>query len=110
MGDQKPGVNFYSLHFASVEASPVSVIEEDGLPCVATQGNMIERSRTVNSWLTGHGSMLNNKLQLCKPDPIRRPHKDLIFPQALKEDPTRSSRWKLGSFSTELGESTLKIS
>ena len=53
-----------------VEASPVSVIEEDGLPCVATQGNMIERSRTVNSWLTGHGSMLNNKLQLCKPDPL----------------------------------------
>jgi len=53
-----------------VEASPVSVIEEDGLPCVATQGNMIEGSRTVNSWLTGHGSMLNNKLQLCKPDPL----------------------------------------
>ena len=52
-----------------VKASPVSVIEEDGLPCVAAQDDMIERSWIVNSWLTGHGSMLNNKLQLCKPDP-----------------------------------------
>jgi hypothetical protein len=33
-----------------------------------------------------------------------------IFPQALKEDPMRRSRWKLGSFSMDLGESTLKIS
>jgi hypothetical protein len=52
-----------------VKASSVSVIEEDGLPCVAAQDDMIERSWIVNSWLTGHGSMLNNKLQLCKPDP-----------------------------------------
>jgi hypothetical protein len=52
-----------------LEASRVSVIEEDGLPCVATQSNMIVRSRTVNSRLAGHGSMLNNELQLCKPGP-----------------------------------------
>jgi hypothetical protein len=39
---------FDSLLQQEVEASPVPVIEEDGLPCVAAQGNMIERPLIVN--------------------------------------------------------------
>ena len=52
-----------------VETSPVPVIEEDDLPCVAAQGDMIQRSWIVNSWLTGHGPMLIKKFQNSKPDP-----------------------------------------
>jgi hypothetical protein len=52
-----------------IETSPVSVIEEDGLPRVAAQGDMIECPWIVDSGLTGHGPILNNKLQRCKPDP-----------------------------------------
>ena len=53
-----------------IEPSPVPVIEEDGLPCVAAQGNMIQRAWIVDSWLTGHDPMLNNNLRVCKPDPF----------------------------------------
>ena len=53
-----------------VEASSISVIEEDGLPCVAAQGDMVECPWIMDSWLAGHATMLNNKLQYCKPDPI----------------------------------------
>ncbi len=63
-----------SLLQQEVEASPVSVIEEDALPRVAAQGDMIERPWMVNSWFTGHESILNNKLQHCKPDPISFSH------------------------------------
>ena len=48
-----------SLLQEEVEADPVSVIEEDGLPCVASQGDMIECSRVIDSWLSGHGPILN---------------------------------------------------
>ena len=41
-----------------VEASPVPVIEEDGLPYVASQGDMIERPWIVNSRLPGQGPMI----------------------------------------------------
>jgi len=50
-----------------VETSPVPVIEEDGLPRVAAQGDVIERHWILYSWLTSHGLMLNNKLLNCKP-------------------------------------------
>jgi hypothetical protein len=52
-----------------VKSSPVPVIEEDGLPCVAAQGDMIERPWIVDSWLTSHGPILNNNLLNCRPGP-----------------------------------------
>jgi hypothetical protein len=56
-----------------VEASSVPVIEEDGLPCVAAEDDMIGCPWAVDSWLTGHGATLNNLLKLCKPDPTLTP-------------------------------------
>lgn len=73
-----------------VEASPVPVIEKDGLPCVAAKDDMIECPWEVDSWFTGHGFMLSNKLKLCKPDPNCVPHtrppviRNFVDPSATK--------------------------
>jgi hypothetical protein len=37
------------------------------LAAIAAQDDVIERPGIVNSWLTSHGAILHNKLQLCKP-------------------------------------------
>jgi hypothetical protein len=49
---------FDPLLHQEIEASPVPVVEENGLPRVAAQGDMIERPWIVDSWLTGHEPML----------------------------------------------------
>jgi hypothetical protein len=52
-----------------VEAHATLIIKENGLAAIAAQDDVIERPGIVNSWLTSHGAILHNKLQLCKPDP-----------------------------------------
>jgi len=43
-----------------VEASPISAIEENGLPCVASEGDMIKGAWIMHSRFTSHGAILNN--------------------------------------------------
>jgi hypothetical protein len=50
-----------------VEARAILIIKENGLAAIAAQDDVIERPGIVNSWLTSHGAILHNKLQLCKP-------------------------------------------
>jgi len=33
----------------------------------------------MDSWLTGQGALLNDKLQYCKPDPTTKKRKGLFF-------------------------------
>jgi hypothetical protein len=56
-----------------VEARAILIIKENGLAAIAAQDDVIERPGIVNSWLTSHGAILHNKLQLCKPDPTKPP-------------------------------------
>ncbi len=63
--------SFDSFLDQEAEASPIPVIKEDRLTAVTAQGDMIECTRIVDSWLSSHGPMLNDKLQYCKPDPMR---------------------------------------
>ena len=51
-----------------VEARAILITKENGLAAIAAQDDVIERPWIVNSWLTSHGAILHNKLQLCKPD------------------------------------------
>src|SRR4030042_5903929 len=67
-----------------------------------------EKSRSIWTWIESSAFAI----RLRSATIIRLGWEDWfsIFPQALKEDPMQSLRWKLDSFSTDLGESTLKIS
>ena len=50
-------------------SSPVSIIEEDGLPGVAAEDDVIHRSGIVNSRFPSHGAIPHPLFQFCKPDP-----------------------------------------
>jgi hypothetical protein len=52
-----------------VKPSPILIIIENDLPCVAPQDDVIRRSRIMDSWLPSHTFMLSKILQHCKPDP-----------------------------------------
>jgi hypothetical protein len=51
------------------ESSTIPIIEENGLPAIATQDGVIECPRIVDPRLPTHAAILYHKLQLCKPDP-----------------------------------------
>jgi hypothetical protein len=50
-----------------VEARAILIIKKNGLAAIAAQDDVIERPGIVNSWLTSHGAILHNELQLCNP-------------------------------------------
>jgi hypothetical protein len=45
------------------------VFEEDILPCVAAQDDMINSARVKDSWFAGHERSIAEKSQIVKPDP-----------------------------------------
>jgi len=63
------GESLYSFLEQGVEASTILIIEENGLPAIAGQDDVIECSRIVNSWLPSHAVLLRHKLQHCTLDP-----------------------------------------
>ena len=50
-----------------IEASPVSISREDGLPGVAAEDDVIHRPKIVNSRSPSHGA-IHPSFQFCKPD------------------------------------------
>jgi len=53
------------------------IIEKNGSAAIAAQDDVIECSRTVDSWLSSHVAMSHHKLQYCKLDPIIHTSKDI---------------------------------
>jgi hypothetical protein len=56
------------------ESSAILVIEENALPAVAAQDDVVERPRVVNPWFASHAIMLYHELLNCKPDPGTGPY------------------------------------